>query len=152
MILGLPRFFLNPLNNHGNLLIPYWWVVSSEWWVVSGSVVSESILSSFRRRRLFARRALFFQASWLHSFSASLFCQLPSFRRRRISARRAPTHYSNIPTFHQSNCERSELSSNEFPGSWRNNHLPDPIVFYRIKRLPWLFKGFKKNCGNPLIM
>jgi len=43
------------------------------------------------------------------SFIAS---QLPSFRRRRISARRAPTHYSNIPTFHHSNCERSELSSN----------------------------------------
>jgi len=38
--------------------------------------------------------------------------QLPSFRRRRISARRAPTHYSIIPTFHHSNCERSELSSN----------------------------------------
>jgi len=34
-------------------------------------------------------------------------------RRRRISARRAPTHYSNIPTFHHSNCERSELSSNK---------------------------------------
>jgi len=30
--------------------------------------------------------------------------------RRRISARRASSHYSNIPTFHHSNYERSELS------------------------------------------
>jgi hypothetical protein len=35
-------------------------------------------------------------------------------RRRRLFARRAPPHYSIIPTFHHSNCERRELISN-FP-------------------------------------
>ena len=35
----------------------------------------------------------------------------PGLRRRHLSARRAPSHHSNIPTFHHSHCERSELRS-----------------------------------------
>ncbi len=47
----------------------------------------------------------------LFNFLVSYFpsFQLPSFRRRRLkTARRALSHYSIIPPFHHSRCERSE--------------------------------------------
>jgi hypothetical protein len=63
-------------------------------------------------------------------------------RRRRISARRAPTHYSNIPSFHHSLCERSELSALFFGFIFRLGGVFFPGFFIFFVFIFLLLLGF----------
>ncbi len=134
----------NYTNFHELLFAPGVYLPEGHYFSQLPSFLS-SQLPSFRRRRLFARRALFFPASQLLSFPASLFSasQLPSFRRRRLSARRASSHYSIIPPFHHSNCERSELSSNLYFVICNFFSTSQLLNFPLSPKIPCLFDHFR---------